>query len=120
LKELNQNKVWILHWIDAATRYSAAQLRTTRGKDVVVNDIFYMWTRYNGIVMRRNRVLFETMMKMMDETKCKPSLTLAWACSAKNALSNQNGYSPNQLAGNVGKCRDNLWGGTLTLNPNTN
>ena len=138
LKEFKHNKVWILHLIDAATRYSAARLITTKDKDVVMNEIFNMWIGYfgkpkkfmsdnggefnnkvyseaaeklgveitmppahspfsNGIVERHNKILYETMMKTMEDTKCKPSLALSWACSAKNALQNQDGFSPNIL-----------------------
>ena len=36
-------------------------------------------------------------MKTMEDCKCDKDLALAWAVSAKNALQNQGGYSPNQL-----------------------
>ena len=51
----------------------------------------------NGIVERHNKVIYETMMKTKDDAKCEPEIALAWACSAKNALQNHDGYSPNQL-----------------------
>ena len=51
----------------------------------------------NGIVERHNRTLFETMLKTIDDSKCEPAVALSWACSAKNALCNQEGLSPNQL-----------------------
>ena len=34
---------------------------------------------------------------MILDTKCGPSVAVAWAVSAKSSLVNQNGYSPNQL-----------------------
>ena len=52
----------------------------------------------NGICERHNAILFETMAKRMEDTKCEPELALAWAVSAKNALQNKSGFSPNQLA----------------------
>ena len=51
----------------------------------------------NGTVERNNKVLYESMMKTMDDCKCDMETALAWAVSAKNALQNQGGYSPNQL-----------------------
>ena len=51
----------------------------------------------NGVVERNNAVLYESMMKTMEDCKCDKDLALAWAVSAKNALQNQGGYSPNQL-----------------------
>ena len=51
----------------------------------------------NGIVERHNKVLYETMMKTKDEVKCSAEVALAWAVSSKNALQNNNGFSPNQL-----------------------
>ena len=136
LKELK--KSWILHMIDAASRYSAARIIKKKDKDTVIKQIFQMWFAYfgrpktlmsdngneflnsvyteaseklgieitmppayspfsNGIVERHNKILYETYIKTLDDTKCDPEVALSWACSAKNALSNQNGYSPNQL-----------------------
>ena len=37
------------------------------------------------------------MIKVMDDQKCPPELALAWSLSAKNALKNVYGFSPNQL-----------------------
>jgi len=42
----------------------------------------------NGIVERNNKVLYESMMKTMDDAKVNMSTALAWAVSAKNALQN--------------------------------
>ena len=51
----------------------------------------------NGIVERQNVTLFEAMIKTLQDTKCDPEMALAWAVSAKNALQNRGGFSPNQL-----------------------
>ena len=51
----------------------------------------------NGVVERHNAVLYETMMKTLDEVNCDSEVALAWALSSKNTLQNKGGYSPNQL-----------------------
>ena len=51
----------------------------------------------NGVVERHNAILYETFKKTMDEANCDEDAALAWAVSSKNALQNNNGYSPNQL-----------------------
>ena len=51
----------------------------------------------NGIVERNHKVLFESMMKTIDDCKCDLGTALAWAVCAKNCLQNVHGYSPNQL-----------------------
>ena len=51
----------------------------------------------NGIVERHNKTLFVAMKKTMDDAKCSPEVALAWSVSAKNALQNNNGFTPNQL-----------------------
>ena len=51
----------------------------------------------NGIVERHNLVLAEAMDKTIEDAKCSPDVALAWAVSAKNALQNHGGFSPNQL-----------------------
>ena len=50
----------------------------------------------NGMVERHNLVLAETMAKTKEDAKCDDEMALACACCAKNALSNNNGYSANQ------------------------
>ena len=138
LKEHVHTKVWILHLIDAASRYSAACLIKSKRKEVVVAAIFRIWITYfgcpakflsdnggefgndvfremneklgvvtettaaespfsNGIVERHNGILYEAMMKTIKDTACDADMALAWAVSAKNALQNASGYSPNQL-----------------------
>jgi hypothetical protein len=51
----------------------------------------------SGIVERHNATLYVTMLKTLEDTKCDPEIALAWAVSAKNALQNKGGFSPNQL-----------------------
>ena len=48
LKDYIHNEIWILHLIDAATRYSAACLIYSKKKDVVVSKIFQIWISYFG------------------------------------------------------------------------
>ena len=137
LKEIEKGKLWILHLVDSATRYTAATLINTKKKEVVVKKIFQIWMSYfgspekfhtdcggefendvmkemaevfgveisttpgeapfsNGIVERGNTMLYETMMKTQEDTKCNMETALAWAVCAKNCLQNVSGYSPNQ------------------------
>ena len=51
----------------------------------------------NGIVERHNLILAEAMYKTIEDVRCAPDVALAWAVSAKNALQNHGGFSPNQL-----------------------
>ena len=51
----------------------------------------------NGIVERHNATLGFSVQKMIDDLKCDLSLAVAWAVSAKDALHNVNGFSPNEL-----------------------
>ena len=51
----------------------------------------------NGIVERHNATLGFSVQKIVDDLKCDLSLAVAWAVSAKNALHNVHGFSPNQL-----------------------
>ena len=137
LKQIEPS-LWILHLIDAATRYSSACLVKNKRKETIISSIFQIWIRYfgrpikffsdnggefaneefkmmneqlnietvvtaaespfsNGIVERHNRILAEAMMKTLADVKCDKEMALAWAVSAKNALQNNNGFSPNQL-----------------------
>ena len=48
LKEYHHNSIWILHFIDAATRYSAAVLIKSKKREVVVGQIFRIWIAYFG------------------------------------------------------------------------
>ena len=138
LKEYIHNKTWILHLIDAATRYSAACLINSKNKDLVVSRIFQIWVGYfgapkkffsdnggefanevmqemneklgivtettpsespfsNGLVERHHVMIYESMIKTMEDAKCDAAMALAWSVSAKNALLNSEGFSPNQL-----------------------
>ena len=138
LKEVTKGKLWILHIVDSATRYTAAALIHSKKKEVIVGKIFQIWLAYfgspvkfhsdcggefvnaafmelneqfgietsttpgespfgNGVVERNNAMLYETMMKTMEDVKCSMETALAWAVCAKNSLQNTFGYSPNQL-----------------------
>ena len=138
LKEVQKGKLWILHMVDNATRYTAAGIINTKRKEVVLKKIFQIWLTYfgsmgklhsdcggefendvlkemaemfgieisttpgespfsNGVVERGNAMLYETMMKTQEDTKCDMETALAWAVCAKNCLQNVSGYSPNQL-----------------------
>jgi len=138
LKEVEKGKLWFLHLIDGATKYTAAALIESKKKEIVVDRIFQRWIAYfgapkrlhsdcggefcnevleemneklgietsttageapfsNGLVERNNKIIYESMMKTMEDSKCDMSTALAWSVSAKNALQNVNGYSPNQL-----------------------
>ena len=48
LKEIEKGKLWILHLIDAATRYTAGCLIKTKKKEMVVCCIFKIWIAYFG------------------------------------------------------------------------
>uniref|UniRef100_A0A7M5XEQ1 Integrase catalytic domain-containing protein n=1 Tax=Clytia hemisphaerica TaxID=252671 RepID=A0A7M5XEQ1_9CNID len=51
----------------------------------------------NGVVERHNATLGNMIHKIVADTQCSIQNALVWAVSAKNALSNNLGYSPNQL-----------------------
>ena len=48
LKEIQKGKIWILHLVDNATRYTAATLIYSKKKDVIVKKIFQIWLSYFG------------------------------------------------------------------------
>ena len=47
--------------------------------------------------VRHNQTLTTILLKIKDDVKCDYETALAWALSAKNSLSNNNGYRPTQL-----------------------
>ena len=51
----------------------------------------------NGITERHNALIGQMMIKVIDDQKCPAEIALAWSLSAKNALKNVYGFSPNQL-----------------------
>ena len=51
----------------------------------------------NGVCERLNGEIGERVSRILDDTQCDIELALAWAISARNALSNKAGFSPNQL-----------------------
>lgn len=48
LKEHVHNKSWVLHLIDAFSRYSAACIVTSKTQEEIMNKIFLMWIAYFG------------------------------------------------------------------------
>ena len=44
-----------------------------------------------------NAMLYETMMKTMEDAKCSMETALSWAVCAKNSLQNSSGHSPTQF-----------------------
>ena len=51
----------------------------------------------NGITERHNALLAGMVEKVMEDTNCSLEIAVAWSVSAKNALKNVHGFSPNQL-----------------------
>ena len=51
----------------------------------------------NGLVERHHDLISRNVQKIMEDTNCSIEVALAWACHAKNAMSNINGFSPYQL-----------------------
>lgn len=51
----------------------------------------------NGVCERLNAVIGRSVDRVMTDTGCDLEVALAWAVSARNALQNNHGYSPNQL-----------------------
>ena len=51
----------------------------------------------NGACERLNDVLGSHVSKIIDDTHCELRMALAWTVSARNALANTSGFSPNQL-----------------------
>ena len=51
----------------------------------------------NGVTERHNALLAGMVEKVMEDTNCSLEIAVAWSVSAKNALKNVHGFSPNQL-----------------------
>ena len=51
----------------------------------------------NGVCERLNGVIGDTVRKTMADSGCDLEVALAWAVSARNALTNYLGFAPNQL-----------------------
>ena len=51
----------------------------------------------NGLCERHDRTLTETTVKVKEDTKSNWGPTLTWDVCAKNAMVNNNGFSPSQL-----------------------
>ena len=53
--------------------------------------------RSNGIAEKHNSVIGNMMEKVLADVNCSLKVALGWCLSAKNALLNSYGYSPNQI-----------------------
>ena len=51
----------------------------------------------NGVCERLNAVLGDSVRKIISDCDCDIDIALAWSVSARNALDNNHGFSPNQL-----------------------
>ena len=51
----------------------------------------------NGVCERLNSILGSSVRKVLSDCGCSLRVALAWAVSARNALTTYSGYSPNQL-----------------------
>ena len=51
----------------------------------------------NGLNERHNGLLAQMVLKTMEDVNCAIEQALPWATSAKNALDNNSGFSPNQM-----------------------
>ena len=51
----------------------------------------------NGVCERHNAIIENMVLKIIETNKCSVENALVWAISAKNALHNNLGFSPNQL-----------------------
>ena len=51
----------------------------------------------NGVCERLNAVIGRGVERVIADTECDVEVALAWVVSARNALQNNHGYSPNQL-----------------------
>ena len=51
----------------------------------------------NRVVEKQNGIISNIMEKVLPNVGCSLKVALAWCLSAKNALLNSYGYSPNQL-----------------------
>ena len=69
-----------------------AELLNTK---VLTSAAYSPWS--NGIVERHNAVIENMLLKIVEDGSCSVKNALVWAISAKNALHNNRGYSPNQL-----------------------
>ena len=62
---------------------------------VITTAAYSPWS--NGIVERHNAVIENMLLKITSDSNCSVTNALVWSISAKNALHNNRGYSPNQL-----------------------
>ena len=63
----------------------------------------------NGVCERLNAVIGDSVRKIIADSKCSVEIALAWAVSARNSLSNNSGFSPNQLVFGRNPCYPNVF-----------
>ena len=68
----------------------------------------------NGTVERLNAILGTSVKKIVDDVKCTPVIALYWAVASRNALQNNNGFSPNQLVYGFNPATPNVFDGSLS------
>ena len=73
------------------------------GIKVITTPGYSPWS--NGLCERHNQTLTNMLLKIKNDVKCDSEIAFAWAICAKNALINNNGYSPAQL---VFRCNGNF------------
>lgn len=62
---------------------------------------------------RLNCIIGISVRKIMSDTICSINIAFSWAISARNALQNYHGYSPNQLVFGHNPVLPNIYGGSL-------
>ena len=67
LKEYIDNKVWILHLIDATTRYSAACLIRTNHPDEIIRCVYLIWIAYFGSPKNFSQIMEENFLMKHTE-----------------------------------------------------
>ena len=99
----------ILHWIslfgvpkcilsDNGGEFNNNEMRTLGEKfNITIKTTAAESPWSNGVCERKNAVIGDSVRKIIAEEKCSVELALAWTISARNALTNNHGFSPNQL-----------------------
>ena len=73
----------------------------------------------NGYVERQNATLGSMVRKIMEDCNCSLEIALSWAVAARNCLSNNSGFSPNQLVFGNNPAIPNVFSNELpAMNPN--
>lgn len=100
----------LTHWI-RVFGYPSRYFLTDNGGEFVNEELLELCEKFNvelkttaaeaawsnGLVERHHTMLADNVRKVTDDSNCSLDLATSWAVSAKNALSNVYGFSPNQL-----------------------